>query len=370
MAGLIPEPVTDLPILTVNAGSTSTKLAVIGDDIMWSRVVAPGSGAIEAALEELQGATIDVAGVGHRIVHGGARFVEPVFIDDEVFAAIGALTELAPLHNRAGLTGIALARAALPGTPQVACFDTAFHASITPAAHAYGGPREWLERGFRRYGFHGLSHQYAAHRTAELLDRSLHELRLVSCHLGGGCSVTATAGGRSVDTTMGYTPLEGLVMATRSGSVDPGLLLHLLRNGVTVDELGDTLEHHSGLLGLSGVSGDLRAVIAARDDGNDNARLAVDVFVHRLAGGVGAMIAALDRLDALVFTGGIGEHCPEIRARSAAPFDWLGASVDQAANANPHLDTDVAAPDAKVRVLVVEGREDLMIARATRVLTA
>ncbi len=357
-------------ILVVNAGSTSTKLAVIDDDdtVTWSRTTEPGTDAMERALDDAGAALDDVAAVGHRIVHGGAQFVEPVVVDANVVDEIDALAELAPLHNAPGLVGIRVAHAKLPDVSQVACFDTAFHATMPDAARAYGGPYEWLEVGLRRYGFHGLSHEHATARSAELLGRSRDDLRLVSCHLGGGCSIAAVDGGRSVDTTMGFTPLDGLVMATRSGSVDPGLLLHLLRQGTSVDELDDLLERRSGLSGLSGVSADLREVVAARNDGNERARLAVDVFVHRLVTGIGAMIGALGGLDVIVFTGGIGEHSVEIRARAAAAFAWLGADVDNDANAAASGDADVSTPEARVRVLVVTAREDLVIARAARAL--
>jgi acetate kinase len=356
------------PILVVNAGSTSTKLAVVGDDdtVTWSSTMEPGTDGIERALDDADAAFDGVGAVGHRIVHGGARFVEPVMIDANVVDEIDALAKLAPLHNAPGLVGIRVARAKLPDVPQVACFDTAFHATMPDAARAYGGPYEWLEAGLRRYGFHGLSHEHATTRSAGLLGRSRDDLRLVSCHLGGGCSIAAVSGGRSVDTTMGFTPLDGLVMATRSGSVDPGLLLHLLRQGTSVDELDDLLERRSGLSGLSGLGADLREVVAARDDGNERSRLAVDVFVHRLVTGIGAMIGALGGLDAIVFTGGIGEHSAEIRARAAAAFAWLGADVDDYANAAASGDADVSTPEARVRVLVVTAREDLVIARAAR----
>jgi acetate kinase len=280
-------------------------------------------------------------------VHGGDHFDEPVIVDDGVVAAIEAIAELAPLHNRLGLMGIRAARAAFGGhLPQVAVFDTAFHRSMPPAASTYGGPYEWIGRGYKKYGFHGISHQYAGEQAALLLGRPPEETRLVTCHLGGGCSVTAISGGRSVDTSMGFTPLEGLMMVTRSGSVDPALVLHLLRRGTMVDELEDTLENRSGLLGLSGISDDLRQVIAARDRGHERATLAIDVFVHRAAAGVGAMIASLGGLDALVFTGGIGEHSAEIRERIAQPFAFIGAPL-----------------------LVVPAREELAICRAVRRVT-
>jgi acetate kinase len=371
---------TAAPILVVNAGSTSVKLAVVGDgahgDVAWSVETDPTEPALRRALDEHHAALDGVVAVGHRIVHGGARFVEPVVIDDRVLQEIESLTDLAPLHNALGLTGIRVARDVLPEVPHVACFDTAYHASIPDAARAYGVPYEWFESGLRRYGFHGLSHQHAVTRAAEMLDRPARSLRLVTCHLGGGCSLAAVAGGHSIDTTMGFTPLDGLVMSTRSGAVDPGLVLHALRHGDTVDGLDETLEHRSGLLGLSGVSGDLREVASARDRGDRRARLAIDVFVHRLTTGIGAMLGALgaaggvDGVDALVFTGGVGEGSAEIRARAAAAFAWLGTEVDPAANERAAGDADVSAASARVRVLVVAAREDLVIASATRTLVA
>ena len=324
-----------------------------------------------AALErELRAAPLtagSVVAVGHRIVHGADRFDRPAVIDAPVEAAILAIAELAPLHNQAGLDGVTAARRALPSAvSQVAVFDTAFHRTLPAAAAAYGGPHEWLDRGLRRYGFHGISHEYAAHRAASLLGRPVGALRLVTCHLGGGCSLAAVDGGRSVDTTMGFTPLDGLVMATRSGSVDPALVLHLLRHGATVDEVDDLLQHHSGILGLSGVSADLRTVEAARDAGDERAQLAIDVFVHRVAAGVGAMVGALGGLDGLVFTGGIGEHSSEVRARVSERFAFLGLQLDHAANEAAPVDADVTVAGAAARVLVVQAREELAISRAVR----
>jgi acetate kinase len=357
--------------LVVNAGSTSTKLSVIDRDdaTPWSCEVATGADAIAGALDDA-GSNLDgVSAVGHRIVHGGQHLVEPVVFGTDVLAEIADVAELAPLHNAAGIAGVHAARARFPDRPQVLCFDTAFHASMPDAARAYGGPSEWLERGFRRYGFHGLSHEYATQTAGTLLGRPVDELRIVTCHLGGGCSLAAVDGGRSVDTTMGFTPLDGLVMTTRSGSVDPGLLLRLLREGTDVDELDDLLERRSGLLGLSGVSGDLRALVTARDGGDERARLAVDVFVHRLVAGMGAMAAVLGGLDAFVFTGGIGEHSEEVRARAIEPFAWLDARLDDEAN-GADGDRDISATGTTVRVLVVTAREDLVIARSTRRLVA
>ena len=363
----------DEGVLVVNAGSTSTKLSIVDTDgsTGWSCNAEPEVEALQRAFASAGAALEGVGAVGHRVVHGGARFTAPVLVDDAVVSDIASLADLAPLHNEAGLAAMRAAREQLPHVPHVACFDTAFHATMPEPARAYGGPYAWLDDGLRRYGFHGLSHEYASGRASEMLGVAVTDVRLVTCHLGGGCSLAAVDRGRSVDTTMGFTPLDGLLMATRSGSVDPGLLLHLLRTGVAVDDLDDTLERRSGLLGLSGVSGDLREVLAARDAGNERARLAVDVFVHRLVGGVAAMAAALLGVDALVFTGGIGERSAEVRARAAGAFAWWGVSVDPAANdAAQFGDADVSGHDARVRVLVVEAREDLVIAQSTRSLLA
>jgi acetate kinase len=356
--------------LVVNAGSTSVKLAVVeGTDPepVWATTVerAGERGGDRAVVDGLRSAPrlAEVSVVGHRVVHGGLRFDGPVLVDASVEAEIAALEALAPLHNRAALDGMAAARQVVAATvPQVAVFDTAFHRSLPLAAAAYGGPHAWLSEGLRRFGFHGISHRHAASTAAAILGRPLEDLRLVTCHLGGGCSLAAVAGGRSIDTTMGFTPLDGLVMATRSGSVDPGLLLHLLRAGTTVDDLEHVLEHESGLLGLSGVSADLRDVLRARADGDERAALAIDVFVHRIVTGVGAMVAALGGVDALVFTGGVGERSPEVRARVVAHLGFLGASVDDVRNAEDPADAAVSGPEATVAVLVVRAREELAIA--------
>src|SRR6266508_3452619 len=265
-------------VLVVNAGSTSTKLALVdGDEIVWSS--ASDSPPRDALLAEAADGRFDgVAVVGHRVVHGGAHFDRAAVVDEEVVAAIEAVADLAPLHNQAGLAGIAAARDLLgESVVHVAVFDTMFHRTLSPAARAYGGPRAWLEAGLYRYGFHGISHQWASERAALLLDRPVEDIRLVTCHLGGGSSVTAVARGRSVDTTMGLTPLEGVVMATRSGSVDPGLLLYLLRRGMTPEELEHALEHESGLLGLSERSQHVRELEAAMSGGDQRAGLALAI---------------------------------------------------------------------------------------------
>lgn len=370
--------------LVVNAGSSSLKAALFAGDPgsdtdgtspepRWSvRVdtasVANGVGTnrIDEFERVLRAAPdLDEVGVvGHRVVHGGRYFERPVLLDAGVEATITELEELAPLHNRAALDGLAAARRLVASdTPHVAVFDTAFHYGLPDAAAAYGGPYGWFDQGLRRYGFHGISHRYASVRAATILRRPLDTLRLVTCHLGGGCSLAAIDRGRSVDTTMGFTPLDGLVMATRAGSVDPGLILHLLRSGTPIDELAHLLEAGSGLLGLSGVSGDLREVTNARDGGDPRAVFALDVFVHRVVTGVGAMIAALGGIDAIVFTGGIGENSPEVRARVSERFGFLGADLDEATNAANSADADLSKPTATVALVTVRANEELAIAR-------
>jgi acetate kinase len=306
----------------------------------------------------------EVDAVGHRIVHGGARFQEPVVLDDSIVGELEELVSLAPLHNAPALAAVGNARRALPDVPQVAAFDTAFHATIPDEAATYAVPERWRDEwGIRRYGFHGLSVQWAAERVVGS--------RLVVCHLGGGCSITAVLDGRSVDTTMGFSPLEGVPMATRSGSVDPGALVYLLRErGLTADELDRALEHDSGLTGLSGRSGDIRELVAAEADGDSASRLALAVYVHRIAGGVAAMTAALGGLDALVFTAGVGEGSAEIRRRVCERLGFLGVELDPDANAKATPDADVGASGSAVRVVVVAAREELVVARAVRALLA
>jgi acetate kinase len=302
--------------------------------------------------------------VGHRIVHGGERFSRPERLTAGVKQAVGALAARAPLHNAGALRAIAAAEQLTgAGTPQVAVFDTAFHARLPLAARTYAGPREWIERGIRRFGFHGINHEYAAHRAARLLGRPLSGLRLISCHLGSGSSLAAVRDGRSVDTTMGFTPLDGLVMSTRCGALDPGLILHLLRQpGSSVDAVDAMLHRASGLRGLSGGSGDMRDVLAARADGDEAARLAFDVYIHRLRSQIGAMLGALGGLDAVVFTAGVGENSGEVREAALAPFEFLGVRLDTDRNARAQPDADVAAAGSAVRVLVLRAREEWAIA--------
>lgn len=314
------------------------------------------------------GRLADVRAVGHRIVHGGTEFVESVPIDRNVKQALGRLAELAPLHNPPALEGIASAEAVLPGVPHVAVFDTAYFARMAPERVVYPLPYAWYEDwGIRRFGFHGISHDYVAGRAAELLGRSSDGLRVVSCHLGNGCSAAASRGGVGVEMTMGYTPLDGLMMGTRSGSIDPGVLLHALRKlEVSADELDDVLNHRSGLLGVSGVSPDFRAVSEAADSGNDRARLALGIYAVRVRAAIGSMASALGGLDALVFTAGVGEHAATLRAEVCRDLEFLGVRLDAQANADRHSDADISAQDSAVRVLVIQTREDLLIAREAK----
>jgi acetate kinase len=279
-----------------------------------------------------------------------------------VKAAIKQLTALAPEHNPVNLEGIEAIEEILGQVPQVVVFDTAFHSQLPLAAAVYPGPYEWFEKGIRRYGFHGISHQYVASRAAQLLGKDLKSLRLITCHLGNGCSLAAVRNGICVDTTMGYTPLEGLMMGTRSGSVDPGILIQLIRQGYDAETLNDTLNKQSGLKGLSGLSGDMRQLKKAIEEGNSRAQLAFDVYVHRLRSHIGAMLASLGGLDALVFTGGVGENSALVRSAAVEAFKFLGVKLDEQKNQAPPADTDIAVADSAIRVLVVHTQEDWAIA--------
>jgi acetate kinase len=304
--------------------------------------------------------TEPLAAIGHRIVHGG-RFRSSVRVTSEVRSRIAALAELAPLHNPPGLAALDTAEKLLPNVPQVAVFDTSFHATLPPVAHTYPVPNAWSsEWGIRRYGFHGLSYAYCAGRAAVVLDRDPIGLRLVVCHLGHGCSATAIADGRSIDTTMGFTPLDGLMMGTRSGSVDPGVLTHVQRrHGLDAEDLDDALNYHSGLLGVSNLSSDMREVLAAASAGNRQAQLAIDVYAHRVRQAIGALTVTLGGVDAVVFTGGVGEHAAEIRAAACRGLECIGVELDANANARCRPDADIALPQSRVRVLVLTTREDL-----------
>jgi len=309
----------------------------------------------------------DIEAVGHRVVHGGSRYTEAVRITPQVQNAISELSELAPLHNPASLEGIQAIEKVLPTVPQVAVFDTAFHATLPAAARTYAVPRKWTnDWAVHRYGFHGLSHAYCAQRAAELLDRT--DARLVIAHLGNGASVSAVCNGRCVDTSMGFTPLEGVVMGTRSGSVDPGLLLYLLRHkGLSVEELDHALNYESGLLGISRISSDMRRILELSSQSPD-ARLALEVYIHRLVQTIGAMAATLGGIDGLVFTAGVGENSAQVRKLACANLGHLGLELDQAANDSCRPDADVALPGSRARILVIVTNEDLTIMRQTRML--
>jgi acetate kinase len=357
-------------VLTVNAGSSSLKLRWLGsrDEVVRTLDLPAGTAGIDVGLlaDALRdGEAPDV--VGHRVVHGGTRFAGPVRIDEAVRQELSDLTDLAPLHQPKSLAALDAVSAELPQVPSVASFDTAFHATLPAAASTYAVPQEWRERyAIRRYGFHGLSHAYCARQVAALLERPVGELRIVTCHLGAGASLAAVVGGRSVDTTMGFTPLEGLVMATRSGTVDPGLVLWLEEHEhLSPHEVATALEERSGLTGLAG-TGDMVEVERAAAAGDPKATLALDVYLHRLVTGIGAMTAAAGGLDALAFTGGVGEHSATVRRRAGQRLAFLGIAVDARRNEDVDGDAEISTPGAPVRTFVVAAREDLQIAAEAR----
>jgi acetate kinase len=303
--------------------------------------------------------------IGHRVVHGGTEFSEAVFVSKEVEAEIERLAAFAPLHNPLNLEGIHVARDLFgQHIPQVAVFDTSFHRSLSDAAAVYPGPSDWLEKGIRRYGFHGTSFRWASKWASHLLKRKNDSgLRLIICHLGGGCSLAATIGGRSQDTTMGFTPLDGIAMCTRSGALDPGILLFLLKSNPDLKKMERLLNEDSGLKGLSGLPGDTRIILAEAQKGNEKARLAMEVFIHRLQAGIGQMIASLRNCpDAIIFTDAIGEDEPFVRAKACEPFKFLGLEIDSERNQASPLDADISTSASKVRVLIIKSREDWQIA--------
>jgi acetate kinase len=392
-------------VLVLNSGSSSQKscLYEIGDtvpadppDCVWEGTIEWAGDAAECSIRNARGASrkdrtsvtsrgeamerllnslwsgetqaisgpsaIDV--VGHRVVHGGPQYFEPSIVTPKVKSAIESISVFAPLHNRAELEGMEIVAKLLGAVPQIAVFDTGFHRTMPLSAATYPGPYDWFEQGIRRYGFHGINHQYCAQRAAQLLGENLNSLKLVTCHLGNGCSLAAIVDGRSVDTTMGFTPLEGLMMGTRSGSVDPGILTYLVRQRhLSGQQLDEILNQKAGLLGISGISSDMRKILAASKKGHERAKLALDIYVHRLRSGIGAMIAVLGGVDALVFTAGVGENSPEVRAAVCEKFAFLDLRLDQGKNAQSPVDEDISAPDATVRILVIHAQEDWMIAR-------
>ncbi|OGP35916.1 MAG: hypothetical protein A2X88_05735 [Deltaproteobacteria bacterium GWC2_65_14] len=328
----------------------------------------PGE-AVPAVLSEIaeELASDPVTAVGHRVVHGGRALTGSVAINSRVLGEISRLSELAPLHNPPAIASITAARKALAEVPHVAVFDTAFFADLPPARHVYALPYEWYaERGIRRYGFHGISHAYCGGRAAEFLGRSAEGLRTVTCHLGNGCSAAAAVGGRAVATTMGFTPLEGLVMGTRAGSVDPGILLYALeRMGLTAGELGDILLRRSGLFGLSGVSSDFRTVQEAAQEGHGRARLALSVYAHAVRSAIGSLAASAGGVDVLVFTAGVGENASALREEVCLDLSFLGLRLDPERNRTRKPDADIAADSSTGRILVLHTREDLFIAGET-----
>lgn len=306
----------------------------------------------------------EVDAVGHRVVHGGPHFEEPMVITHEVRAAIEGVSAFAPLHIRAEVEGMEIIEDLLGAVPQVAVFDTGFHRQIPLPAAVYPGPYEWFESGIRRYGFHGINHQYCAERAAQMLGADVRALKIVSCHLGNGCSVTAIHEGRSIDTTMGFTPLDGLMMGTRSGAVDPGVLTYLMRQDhLDAQAIDKMLNQQSGLLGVSGLSSDMREILTAIHQGHKRAKLAFDIYVHRLRAAIGGMAAVLGGMDALVFTAGVGENSAEVRAAACLGLEFLGVRLAKQANVRPCLDQDVSAPESRVRVLVIRAEEDWAIAK-------
>jgi acetate kinase len=360
-------------VLVVNAGSSTLKLSVLQDDQLVAARDLETSGP-ELDVTRIGGevaALGAVDAVGHRIVHGGEQFRRAVLVDPDVVRALTELSALAPLHQARSLAALSAVTGALGAVPAVACFDTAFHATLPPSSYTYPLPPDWRKRwGLRKYGFHGLAHAYAARRAAELLDRPIGDLRLVTCHLGAGASLAAVLRGHSVDTTMGFTPLDGLMMATRSGSLDPGMILWLLEHTeLTESDLSCALEHESGLRALAG-SSDMRTVLHNLADGDEPATLAIDVYTHRLRAGIAEMTAAMGGLDALIFSGGVGENAPPVRARTAVGLRFLGVAIDDAANEAIAADCDISLPGAGVATLVIKAREDLEIARQVRVLLA
>ncbi len=358
-------------LLVVNAGSSSLKLRVLDaeNDLLEAENLPAVRGEFEPAglgrfLAERSG---PIAAVGHRFVHGGSHFVGPARLDATTTEALRGLVSLAPLHQTACLRAADIVGEFLGDVPAVGCFDTAFHAGLPEEAATYAVPLEWRAQwGVRRFGFHGLSHGYAWRRTIELMGHSGTGVRVVTCHLGAGASLAAVLEGRSVDTTMGFTPLEGLVMATRSGTVDPGLILWLAQEqGITVAEISRALEHESGVYALTG-SSDMAEIEAMATEGEAAARLAIKVYVHRLRAGIAAMASALGGLDAVTFTGGVGENAADLRAEALSTMGFLGLSCDHEANSSASPDAEITGARSRVRIFVVQAREDLQIASEVR----
>lgn len=351
-----------MKILAINIGSSSLKASLFEDTLVWRKQEDSNTAATIAAVLAAVPGPVDA--VGHRVVNGGP-YQESLRITPEVKTGIRRAAEFAPEHNRLELAAIDAAERAFPHVPQFAVFDTAFHCDLPEAAKVYGGPYAWYESGIRRLGFHGISHQYVSRRAAEMLGRT--DLRVITCHLGNGASLAAVRSGKSIDTTMGFTPLEGLIMGTRSGSIDPGILIYLVRHkSHDPARLDRILNEESGLKGISGISGDMRKIEAAIAAGDTRARLAFDVYIHRLCREIGAMAASLGGADALVFTAGVGENSVAVRRAACERLGFLGVELVAAANAAPNRDCDISTAQSRARVLVIKTDEDGEIARECR----
>ncbi|MBC6420678.1 MAG: acetate kinase [Hormoscilla sp. SP5CHS1] len=350
---------TDFGTLKVKAKGVKLEVKLPGREGAIAQMLETLSSGKTRVLQQLS--EIDI--VGHRVVHGGAEYSQATLITPAVKEAIARLVPLAPSHNPAHLEGIEAIEKILGKVPQVAVFDTAFHSQMPKAAVVYPIPYEWFEQGIRRYGFHGTSHKYASGRAAQILRKPLAELRLIACHLGNGCSLTAVKNGVSIDTTMGFTPLEGLMMGTRSGSIDPAIVIYLMRKyNYDADKLDKMLNKASGLKGIMGKSGDMRHVLQAIGEGDEQAQLAFDMYVHRLRASIGSMVASLGGLEAIVFTAGVGENAAAVREATCAGLEFLGLKLDKEKNLSFPKDMDIATPDSAVRVLVVQTAEDWAIA--------
>jgi acetate kinase len=355
---------TDVLFFVVNTGSSSIRLSAIADNaVVESLHLDVSDGALERGVREMSARSAPPNAFVHRVVHGGERFTAAVLVDERTRRELEALVDLAPLHLPRSLRGIDDAQRLLPDVPSYACFDTAFHAGIPPAASTYALPAEWRRRWhIRRYGFHGISHKWASARVAAMYGEPIEDLRIVTCHLGAGASLAAVLHAASVDTTMGFTPLEGLVMATRAGSVDPGLVLWLEQHErLPPAELAYQLEHRSGLLGLSGTA-DMKVLLERESRGDPDCRLAIDVYLHSLRGQIASMAASMDGIDALAFTGGVGEQAPSIRWRAAEGISLLGVRLERQANETARVDSEITGSGASVRTFVVAAREDLQMA--------
>ena len=393
-----------MKILVLNSGSSSQKACLyeIGETLpnhppacLWEGRIEFGSGTATIAAKNSEGAVLkekipissrvevvrhllrtardgktraihsvaEIEAVGHRVVHGGPQFEDPVVVTPEVRGAIASVSPLAPLHIRAELEGMEIIESVLGAVPQIAVFDTGFHRQMPQAAATYPGPFEWIEKGIRRYGFHGINHKYCADRAAQLLGKDPKSLKVVTCHLGNGCSAAAIQGGRSIDTTMGFTPLDGLMMGTRSGAVDPGILISLMREyQLDGDKIDHLLNQESGLLGISGLSGDMRDILVGIQGGHERAKLAFDIYIHRLRSAIGGMAAVLGGMDVLVFTAGVGENSADVRAAACSTLEFLSLKLDPELNARPSLDCDISTADSRIRVLVIRAEEDWAIA--------